>query len=89
MEEEQREGSVFGDFVSRLAPYEGEEPEDAQEAVNLELARQQKSLGITPDDPRYETWLEYASTVRKVVRLREQLVSDDDRPAEARDPIPE
>ena len=89
MDEEQREGSVFGDFVSRLTPYEGEEPDDAQQAVNLELARQQRAFGITPDDPRYETWLEYASTVRRAVELRGQLVAGGDQQAEPGQPKPE
>lgn len=63
MNEETREGSVFRDFVSQLTTHEGEERDDAQQAVNLEVARQGRALGITPEDPRYETSLEYASTV--------------------------
>jgi hypothetical protein len=41
---------VFGDFASRLASYGGEAIETLVEAVNVELARQAKDLGITPDD---------------------------------------
>jgi hypothetical protein len=89
VDEEERESSVFGDFVSRLTPYEGEEPDDAQQAVNLELARQQQALGVTPDDPRYETWLEYASTVRRAVELREQLIAGDDPQGEPGQPASE
>ena len=75
--EEEKDRSVFGDFVSRLAPYEGEDAETPEEAVNLELARQGEELGITPDDPRYETWLEYAATVRRAAELRQDLLPHD------------